>query len=447
MDERKGLVKVSWADVRKRVAKVEPDFTSIVDELNPDSSFPLYLAYYPYGDLKGDTQSTFLPLRNGGYFRLSDTNAPKDIIKNLGYGKNSAPLALLLENNMELFIDLQEDRITIPRALYTPGAFFPLARILSRNNSRTYAPNGVLTLTSGARSTFLLPNIGCAINHSNLQRDFNVQNPPPKSLYDHWHVFKEIINSGVINCDWKSCLIYFSQKWLDKLESDKAWLKLKLYLHELAWLNYEYVRNHFYYDIAFSVIQKKRNLKPNPYLVDTAKHLFTTAIGAAPGYAPACNNEALPVDTLQKAYIESYGLKKYYPTIVQPKHFSFENEKTPIYYSLHHPSTHVFSPKSRKISSTLSEMRELEHIMRIFSYELAKENAMCSDTIICNIAKNVEFNYYHNKTDRHRVIQSASKIISIDKRFNYIGDRDKLSGATFACDAPFVRGCISIRKK
>lgn len=446
-DEKRGLTKTYWADIRKRVAAVEPAFATIVDELNPDKSLPLYLAYYPYGALKGDTFSTFLPKSDGGHYRLSDPTAPQDIIKHLGYGKDSAPLAMLLDKNLELFIDLKEEKITIPRALYAPGSLFPLARMLSRKSKRTYASNGVLTLTSGARSVFMLPNIGCATHHSNLQRDFNVKNPPAKFLYDHWHIFKDIINSEIINSDWRSCLMYFSQKWLDKIHTDKAWIYLKLYLHELAWHYSEYQRNNFCYEIAFSIIQKKRNLRPNPYLADTARHLFTTAVGDAPGYIPACNSDALPLELLQKTFVESYGLKKYLPTIFQPTHFNFEQDKLPIYYSLQNPSTHIFSPKSREVSSTLSEMRELEHIMQVFSSELAKENEMCSDTIIGKIAQKIEFNYFHNKIDRHRIVKPSTDLITLDKRFHNVSNDAKIKGASFASDAPFVRGCISIQSK
>ncbi len=445
LDEGRGLVKTYWCDIRKRIAKVEPMFAELVDGLDIDKSYPLYLAYYPYGALKGDTQSTFLPSMNGTCYRLTDIDAPKDIVKHLGYSKNSAPFALLLEKNLELFIDLKEEGITIPRVLYAPGSFFPFARILSRKSSRTYAPNGVLTLTSGARSVFMLPNIGCATHHANLQSDFNIQTPPAKTLYDHWFLFKEIANKEIIDSNWRSCLIYFSQKWLDKLFSDKAWLSLRLYLHELAWQYYEYPRNHFYYDVAFSVLQKKRNLKPNPYLVDTARHLFAIALGASPGFIPATDNKAMPVDVLHKVFIESYGLKKYFSTLMQPTHFNFEEDKFPIYYSLQHPSTHMFSPKSRKVSSTLAEMRELEHITRIFSQGLASKSGLCSDTIMSQVAAGTEFKYFHNKTDRHGVVKLSAEIEKFDKRF--LLKNKKTPDATFSADSPFVRGCISIRAK
>jgi len=219
-----------------------------------------------------------------------------------------------------------------------------------------------------------------------------------------------------------------------------------MYLHNLAWERFAYQRNRLSYDIVFSVIQKKRNLKPNPYLADTARHLFAIAMGGAAAYMPALNDDALPVDLLQKIFITSYGMKKYLPAIMQPVHFYFEKHQFPVYYSLQHPSTFVFSPKSRKISSTLSEMRELEHIMKIFIAEISKDNSMCSDAIISQIGKNVEFNYFHNEYDRHHVIKPSTEILSADKRFDSINHKHS-QNLKFASDAPFLRGCISMKVK
>lgn len=447
IDNRCGLVKVFWESVRDRIKNVEPNLVKIIDSLSPDKTFPLYLAYLPYGDLKGDTESTLIPLMNGGQVRLTDQNIPKDLIKNLSYGKATTPLGMVLEKELEYYIDLKKENITIPVAVYKPGRFFGLASNLIKNNNRIYEPNTLITASSGARSTFVLPNIGCVTKHANLQRDLNVTNPAPKSLYEHWFIFKEIINSKLIESDWKSCVLYFSQKWLEKILKDEAWLKLKTYLHEQAWRYFEYGRCRVFYDIIFSVIQKNRNLKPNPYLVDTAKHLFATAVGDAPGYAPANNENALPLELIQKAFVESYGLKKYFPTIMKPTTFIFESDKTPVYYSLQNPSTFTFSPKSRRISSTLVEMRELQNIMKIFINELLKDRMMGFDSVINEVAKQVEFNYFHNKIDRHKVVKPSHEISCFDNRFDSTNHRYKHAIASFAEDAPFVRGCVRIMKK
>jgi len=446
-DEKKGLIKTTWADVRNRVAAVEPQFAAIIDQLSPDQNFPLYLAYYPYGSIPGDTESAVFPTDQGNYYRVTDTEAPKDIQKHLGYSANNAPLSMVLEKQIEYFVDLKNQNITIPIRICKPGYMYPYTRVLPQKSSRIYAPNGVLSTVAGARSVCMLPSIGCAINHSSLQRDFNVRSPAPKSLYNHWNIFCEIAKSAAVQSHWHCCLLFFSDNWITKLHEDPAWAILKKHMHEKAWHQFEFDLNRFSYDVIFSVIQQERNLKPNPYLADTAKHLFATAMGAVPGYAPAMNDDGMPLSIIQTAYSESYGTK-YYPTIMQPTHFSFETDKTAIYYSLYHPSVHVFAPKSRKISSTLVEMRELEHIMRVFARELGRSDGMCSDTILCHIARHAQFNYFHSKPDKHQVVKDSIEIAKQDKRFKFCTVRKK-PGKTmsFASDAPFLRGCVSISAK
>ncbi len=446
-DEGKGVVKTYWSELRDRVAAVEPYFAAIVDKLAPDETFPIYLAYYPYGMDIGDTETFFLPHREGKYYKLSDSDAPKDIVSHLGYGIQDSPLGMVLEKSFEQFIDFPDENVTIPWAIYKPGSFFSFRRNLSRLSSRVYAPNGVLTAVSGARSASVLASIGCTVNHTNLQREFNVKSAAPKSLYEHWNIFKEILDSRTVECNWRNCLIYFSEKWVTYLHKDPAWLPFKLYLHEVAWNHFDYAINKAYHDFAFSVIQKKRNLKPNPYLVDTARHLFTTALGVVPGYAPAIDDEMLPLDFLQDAFVHGYNLKKYFPTIMQPTHFSYENDKDPVYYSLHCPTTYTFSPKSRKVSSTLVDLRELSHIMEIFTCELGKKDTVCSDTIMGKIARDIDFKFFHNELDPHGVITNSSSLSGTDNRFENIDQKYKLDSAKFAADAPFLRGCISISKK
>lgn len=447
VDEKKGLVKVYWQDVRHRVALVEPTFTKIVDALNPDKNFPLFLAYYRFGETKGDTHSAYIPDLAGISHKLTDSNLPKEIIQHLGYGRFTSPLGMSLEKCFELFVDLPDMHLITPWTIYSPGEFFPLTRILGKKINHVYAPNSVLTVSSGARSIFMLPNIGCSTHHINLQRDLKIQHPAPRSFYDHWHIFKEICDSPIVQSDWRSCMMYFSENWINKMFSDPSWLKLKNYLLELAWHRFEYERNRIYYDIAFSVIQKKRNLKPDPYLADTARHLFSIAAGAAPGYIPASNDDALPVKIIEDAYVNSYGLKKYFPVIFQPYHFNFEQDSFPIYYSYKNPSTYIFSPKSRADASTIFAMHELEHIMRTCQYELSKNDNICSDTIIGKISRAVNFRYFHNEYDRHHILEPSYKIEEADHRFKLIQGRLSLPKAKFAADAPFVRGCISINSK
>lgn len=445
VDEGKGLVKVCWQDIRDRVIVVEPRFAQLVDEIAPGRNIPLYLAYYPYGVLKGDAQSTFLPNCNGGFNRISDPDISSALIKDLGYSKNNAPAGMLLNKTIELFFDLEDHGISIPWMIYKPGAIFPISRILSLNKGRKHMPSGLLKASAGARTVFMLSNIGCATQHVNIQRDLNIKITAPKSHYEHWGVFGEIINSNAINCDWRACILYFSDQWLNKFNNDPAWKSLKLYVHEQAWDNLEYRKNQVYYSLIFSLIQQKRHLKPNPYLADIAQHLFGIAIGGSPGFIPTINEDAIPLNILQKIFINSYGIK-YLPTIIQPEYFNFESDNYPIYYSLQNPAMLDFSPKSRKLSSTLVEMRELEHITRIFSTELKKDNLIFSDTVINAAAKNVEFQYFHNEFDSHNIARSTEEIFNKDDRFNYLLTENS-NQMQFAKDAKFLRGCVSIKRR
>lgn len=444
-NDNNGLVKVDWHQIRKNVKIVEPNFAKMVDDLNPDKTFPIYLAYIPYGDLKGDTVSTLLPGMDGDYFRITDPSTPKELLAHLGYSVNGSPFGMVLEKELEYFIDLK--RNPIPWAIYRPGRFFSFGYHYSKDTNRSYFPNSVLAVASGARSAFMLANISSAVNHANLRRDFNVRTPKPKYLYNHWTIFKEIARSNVCNCNWRSCVLYFSEKWLLNLHNDPAWLILKNYLLEKSWNEYEYDRCRRYFDITFCLIQNKFNLKPNPYLADTARHLFTIALGDAPGFAPVCDDSALPLEHIQKAYHESYGLKKYFPTIMKPTRFIPEKGGNPVYYSLQNPSTFNFSPKSRKNFSMSVEMRELAHIMQTYINALLNYNIMGSDSAISDIAKNIEFTFYHNVADRHNIMQSSEKLAKADLRFSKKNHKYYSAAATFPEDSPFVRGCISIGQK
>ncbi len=444
IDERKGLIKLSWENVRQEVLKVEPMFAKLVDELSPDKSFPVFLAYYPYGAIIADTISPFMPNTDSTFYRLSEPNIPKEVAEHLGYGKHSLPLGMVLDKHIEYFVDLPGEKITIPWVVYDVGKIFPFMIIFQKKANRNYTPNGVLSTTAGARSCFMLPNIGCATHHINIQREFNIHLKTPKSLYEHWHIFKEIANSSNIQSPWRCTILFFSEKWLQKINNDEAWLKLRSYILELSWQRFEHDRSKNYYDIIFSFILNKRNLKPNPYLIDTARQLFSIALGGVPGYSPAVNEDALPLNILQKIYLEVYGIKNY-PTIMQSKNYNFETDTNSIYYSLQNSSKLAFSPKSRRISSTLFELRELEYILRIFREELSKKNSIGSDTILYEIAKSLEFKFFHNELDRHSIIQPSSEIVTLDKNFVYTQPENNI--LNFAEDAKFLRGCISINKK
>ncbi len=447
-DEGHGLVKLYWEDVRKQVAKLDKQLAKIIDDISPGKKFPVYKAYYPFGMTIADTKELFLPNMQGSSYKIDDADVPQDIIKHLGYAQYSIPTGMVLEKDIEYYVDRTKDGYTIPWFYYSPGSLFPLSRTLQSKQTglHSYSGSNLLLLVAGARSTFMLPQVSIALNHSYLQRDYNFESPPPEELYEQWQIFKAISDSKVRGNNWHACLLYLSQIWRDKIHDDDAWLQLKFYLYEKAWNSVVYRRNQPFYDMAFSIIQKERNLKPNPYLLDTARHLFAIAMGAFPGYKPATDESALPLNLIQAAYIESYGLKKYVPTVIQPTLYNFENPEQAVYYSLQNPSLHVFSPKSRKDSNTSKEMRELVHIIKVIKEELCKPGIPCSDSILGVVARKVHMRAFHNKADAYHVIQPTKDIPNCDECFLKPTKGKSKSQQGFSADAKFLRGCVSLSR-
>lgn len=445
VDERNGVVRCCWEAIRERVKIANPEFFKLIDKLSPDKSFAIYLAYYPYGSYLGDSAGIFLPQTNGENFRLTDPRMPKLLLKELGYGIDTSPFGMILEKNFEYFIDLPAYNLTIPKLLHSPGSFFSFTKNLSKKNNRMYASTAALNAAAGARSIFMLPKIGCNVHHNHLKRDFDITVPAAKTFYQHWQVFKALIESEQINSPWRGAVLYFSKKWMEAIHTDPAWLEVNRYLHEKAWHQFAYERNRAFYETACSLIQKDNNLKPNPYLSDTARHILGIGVGATLGHRPAVNENSAPVYLLQKLFVEHYSIEHYLPVLMEPAHFNLDADRLPIYYSLQNPTTHTFSPKSRTNSSTIFEMRELKYVLSVFQQALANNQGICQGTILNEAAKIIKYHYYHNQQDLHKSVTLSPLILERDKRFNYLyGKPYRGRSLSFAKDAKFFRGCVSI---
>lgn len=446
IDERNGVVRSTWTDVRDRVRVVNPEFTKLVDELSPDN-FALYVLYLPYGQLVGDVKTPFLHSSDKKIYRLSSPELPKTLINELGYGMYSAPLGMVLEKNLEYYIDIPKLNLTLPRYIKKPGDIFPLSLVFKSNNNQNYAPKGILSVISGCRSTFMLPHICSKLHYEKLQYDYNLKSPRPENLYQHFDIFKELAIGAHVKNPWQSCIIYFSHVWMDKILHDPAWHKIKMYICEQGLTQFEPETHRHLIDYFFSYVQIIRNLKPNPYIVDTARHIISAAIGSVPGYVPANNEEFLPISAIETPFIESYGMKKYFPTILHPEQFIVDKPQNPIYYSLQYPATHIFSPKSRTASSMLVEMRELATVLEVFLDSLSNEQSPCGDTVYAGISKYLNITSIHNQEDKHRIIKSSDLILNYDERFNKNFNYPSLKEQKFASDGKFFRGCVMIHQK
>lgn len=437
VDNGKGIIRTTWNKVRSKAYAVNAELTKIIDEISPNKDYPIYLVYYPYGANSSDDISPFIPDQYGDLYRLNDNKINKKIISELGYAANSAPLALLLDKNIEVFMDtLQSQRTSIPVMKYKPGDIFPLSAILQTTNSKNYAPNNILKATSGTRSSFLLPKINVQAKFDHLIRDFRVKCDKPNSYYDHYHIFKDLCQIPLISNNWKSCLIYFTYPWIKKISHDPAWEKLRLYLYQYDWNNMLFNRNHIYFDFIFSVLQASLKFKPSPYFADTAKYLFKIAIGEAFGYQPCTTNDDLPLEGLQKAFTSSYGID-YSPTIMTTTRANNKNQK-PIYYSLQYPTMNAFSYRSRKTTSALYELSELCELIEAYKKQIVLNSDMLKSNELMNTINTKNFIFIHNMPQAKKKIVNSKDIVMQDSQF-----LDK-NGLKINTDAKFFRGCIKV---
>lgn len=438
-DIKKGVVKTEWKLVRERFLKVDPILTDLIDDLSPDSSYPIYLVYFPYGMLKGDRNNSYLPLVDGSFCKMNSSTVSSEVLNDIGYGMNSSPMGVILDKYLEYFLEF--DNQVMPYLTAGPGTIFNKGILANKKSlGRNYSPNGIVKATAGTRTGFMLPSINNHNGISSLKQKIGIDVIAPKCINDHFKIFQSI--SSGIDSSWNLCLSYFSQKWIDSLLHDAAWSKLRTYI-----LNEKSNKDSFnayspYYEIFYSLIQKKDNLRTSsPYLTNTAIHLIKVALGEAPGFIPATSDDLLPLNEIQNVIAESFKLKKT-PTIMIPHSLQYEVNKYPVYYSMQHPtSLHFLTKKNERVTAN-TEMGYVNDILSSFLNGMNCDNSILKGTAFETLTKNVEFNYFHNYPPRDsKLISNTKKLNKIDPRFNYFNSDENKE---FCHEGQFLRGCVQV---
>ena len=441
-----GTDKVFWNDISAAIKRVNKDFWEKVEKLQPDETYPLYLVSFPYGSLIGDDKSQFIPTRDNSYYRLNSPDAPQDIKEHLGYGSDSSPLGLVIDKTIEFFVDAPDRKVTIPKKIVYPGEFINFSRILNftkREKAKPVIPNGLLKAMAGARTTFSLPYLTCNASFIKLERDIGELSKIPECQYDHFQLFSDIANSERYNEDWELKFVYFSEKWIQSIMHDSKWTEVKSLIYQTAWDDTSYQRSQYFFDVSFSIMKEQENAKQNPYVYDTARHIFDIAIGAFPGLAPSISSDLVPINSIQSALINSYGLKKYIPTIITPSYFSLD-AKLPVYYSMHYPTLRLFTPMSAtNKKSVLSEFQNLSRAIHKFTKRIKDENSIWNGTILKDAAEQLQFDFVHTSSREGVSITYPQHVTEKDPRFLFVHAENAIA-RTPSLDGNFFRGCVSL---
>ena len=433
-DNKYLMEKHSWSSLRAKTKKINPELANIIDELSPSDKYTFYTLKYPYGALIVDRGVFQVINENGMLVPLQHSSITNNIKEDLGYNK-MIPTGFISKNSIETFFMAKNH--TIPASLYGLGDMLALWHVLEGNN--TYQVGPVWNISSGARTVFMLPKITDKNSYKTLKAKYALK-LIPQNLNEHWQIFSHLANHAAFSEEWHSEIIFFSKKWFSNLK-DKAFSQLFRHLLHDVWLSSSFRRNQFIVDFAFSVAQEQRNLKPNPYLADTVKYLMSVGDGTVPGLTPAIDSLSAPIAGLQKIFLEDYGLKKYAPIIMHPHHFSAAKNRQ-VYYSLEVPTTTVFSPRSSRQESKMVDMRELKHITEVLLSEILKGTLYVQETPLFDLAKNIQYKFYHSEKDQLDEVSSIFELSEVDSAFaKTLIDSKEYAFPEFS---PFFRGCVSI---
>lgn len=424
------LTKITWGQARKQAHTVNPELATIIDEINPDDSYAMYLGEYPFGNYIVNKGRFLVPNYSGKFVPVSETDN-KEIQADLSYNEGSNPACLLLENSIEVFLDLDEE---VRPFSYTPraGAIFSTWKVTNPESCMQAA--FLWDITSGARSLIMLPKITDKVAHQRLKNEFNFQTDPPKRLVDHWQIFKAIYQGG--NAQWHSKILYFSKRWFDKL-NDPAWFKFKFYLLEQSWKSSEYLRNKLFFNLVFSVLQKKYKLNYSPYINETVKNIFGIGMGCIHGLSPATNDTSAPISYIKKAYEDVYRIKNYEATIMEPAILTSQEDS--VFYSLNYPIAVELGPKSRNRSRSLDELVHIKSLAINYKKAMQTEELNIYNSPLYITAKNIKLDFFHGSNDIHGIMAPTQ----IRKNHSYFKSVNKYQ---FAYSSIFFQGCIQIKK-
>jgi hypothetical protein len=434
------IQKVTWQDVRKQVKSVNPNLFKILDEL--DAPYPLYKAIYPFGHESVKKGKLHLPNKENKIVPLSDSSIDPSIQSDLEYNIGTNPATLVLSNMIEIFCVMEKH--TIPSIFVTPGKLISLGPILEKNTHYNYQPAFLWYISSGARSLFMLPKISVTDKLEKIRVALKLDIKTPRSLLDHGQLFQTLANSTEFGETWTCELLYFSKSWFEHFKLAE-WRAFYDYLFHEAWDRTGYWRNEFVWDLIFSFIQERNNLKPNPYIADTVRHLLSMGVGAYPGFAPTIDNSAGPISRLQEIFCDIYQLDRYQPIIMQPAYFSVLEPCRPIYYSLEYPTTLNFSPKSRKRVTKMINLVELHYVLNKYLVEISSNSLNTHGSVLGSLSKKTCYDFYHSEARNESGIHPSREIPSGDPTFAQ--SVKKYPDREFPENSPFLRGCIRLSHK
>jgi hypothetical protein len=432
MDFFRDFTKVYWDEIREDIKLSNPEFFSLVDEVSPGKEFPLYIFNFGYGDLIGDSQTFYIP-HQGSLKTLNDFSTLDPITKDLFYGFHSCPLGIVLDKCFEWYLRGNIENETHPVYLDRKGDFFNIGHVTQLKPLKRYLPNGVLSVKAGAQTSLLIQNIGCKRSHNRLIRS-GIHCDLPRSHHDHSEFFKRIYQACPSAYEWRASIVYFSEKWVENIAHNPAWININKYFFKYHLHYYAYSYHGDYYQHIFRIAFDQSNLERDFFIQDTTKYIFEILMGEKYGFSFTNNDDFLPAAWITYVLKDIYNLKTE-PTILVPqKHI----DKNPVYFSLQHPIFRTYQGLSRKKATLISELEKIYIVLNKYKELFSSRHEEWDDTILSEKAQKACFSYYHSFEHKNAWLSDMKHLFKHDFSISHLNLNN------FCQDASFFKGCISI---
>ncbi len=417
------MQKLTFKDIKEEIRKVNPEFVEIVESVKGAQNCGVYLAEYRYGDYIVKAGGFNVPIAG----ELKDLRECDDKLKtDLGYNFMTNPISMVLEKSIELYISLVSAVISF--TIYQPGDFFGFSSIVSLNNPKVRVPSAVnsWTMTAGMRNVAILASISDESGLNALMREFDFICTKPDGLLQHWQVIKGV---GYQDSNWVCKMLYFDIEWFKNLDN-KNWGPIKIYFYDQFNAAMQFYTNYLPWNISFSLAQKKRNILATTSVNETIKYLFGIASGFLIGHEVARNEESLPLEFIQRAMGNVYGLPGGAPILMTPSLFQTQ----PVYYSLQYP-LQASAIKLDPSRSIIQRHDDLYHTLSRYKQSFLLDTEYhAQDTPLIQAAKTVNFDFYHRNSKRYEYMHD-SEALAESKDFRQVLKTLK---------SEFPRGCRQI---
>ena len=172
--------------------------------------------------------------------------------------------------------------------------------------------------------------------------------------------------------------------------------------------------------------------------LNTAKQLFMLAANITPGFIPATNDDAAPINLITDAYTTLYpklAQRKQSAIIMEAAKFDMQHA-APIYYSINLSPFTMKDLKASKRKSHISFLDEIRAVTEVYTKTILENKSKVQS--LCNIINSTNFSFYHSDDLNYPKTLKAELLATEDLRFTN-GNCE-----TFPLTSLFFKGCIKI---